>query len=1067
MPIIYEPDDPNNQEITSVPRTDDTNRQLREQELMERAQEVHEPTPTMMQKITNSFILENPIASAIKFGPRNVPNFAPRPDDDFNGPREVQGTKYEQFIDQFITADSTEEVEKLKKRIDAEQESRSIAAKSGALGIMGALAGGILDPTMILPGVRGVKAVTALSRTGRRAQRLTNIRKGAVSGTAFASGAVAAQEGVLQDTQLFRTAGESLSAVVYAGAIGATLGGLIGGITRKALTNQGAKFMKDVDNESLGTHKIGGDSPGYTGGSAGSASVRDLDKDLFQEGISFNNPDSLEKLYSLKLQVDNLRPGSPEYTSANKAFKAQKKKIDRSQKIGEEVFKTMSGARMEYFQSPSLRGLVSPAPSIRKLTNEIFEHPFETGRTVAGETVNPAFSRIEIEYANILKIERSASALWLSQAGLKSKPGLARTAVGDLKAKLDDDVLSKQDFGKSVGRAMYNKDIDSIPEVAKAASEFRKGMSEVVKEAQKRGILPEQLKVKGADSYFPQKWKADEILNNRDEFIRKLQVHFMKGDSNNKPVKDPDRALELADDTTRKLLREDEASFGIPEASGASGKGFTKERKLLVDPTEFSKYLDQDAFRVIPGYIVKLRRLIETYDVLQKFNADSIPQFLSKLSEEFNQLIKANPSDANKLTRQKRSQEVLAKHILEILEGNLKRTVSGEKIPLALRVLRTLQTTRLLGGVFLTSLVEFGMAPFRLGLFRTVIDGYVPFIRNFKAARMTGDQLNDFGLALQLQMNNTLRTVQEGEKTFFGTAKTGDRASEFFTQLFGKVSGISLITVVGRRIAGQVVSAHILRTLGGWAKTGKISAKDKRILGRRGIGISEYKRISDQFKKYGEQHDGSFLSNHHLWDDKEVAEIYGRAVVREVDNVILDPNPSDILIGQQKNDLVKNLLQFRSFSQAATNRILLSGIQRLSKGELGIPVKFTSLIMMGYLVYAVKEMNKKREPKTDIRTVLLEGVTRSGVLGLMGDYVMALNPYGRASRFGDRSIVDTLTGATFGHGVDTIKAVQQTAKGNFNPRSYIRLLPFQNLFYLNALNARLSKPNKKRKRKKK
>jgi hypothetical protein len=120
------------------------------------------------------------------------------------------------------------------------------------------------------------------------------------------------------------------------------------------------------------------------------------------------------------------------------------------------------------------------------------------------------------------------------------------------------------------------------------------------------------------------------------------------------------------------------------------------------------------------------------------------------------------------------------------------------------------------------------------------------------------------------------------------------------------------------------------------------------------------------------------------------------------------------------------------------------------------------LIGMGAQTYVAKEMIAGRDPKTDIDTLLVEGINRSGVTGLFGDYVMGLSNAFLGTQGTSRYAGRSIEGLFLGPSADIVKELAQTGVNlsdgeitDADARKLKRMLPFSNLFYIRMLMQKL------------
>lgn len=159
--------------------------------------------------------------------------------------------------------------------------------------------------------------------------------------------------------------------------------------------------------------------------------------------------------------------------------------------------------------NPLLRTLHSPAVSVRQIGSQMMENPVYLTKNMAGEgdiaaeTAMHEFTRGAV--AQAIEAQRGA---YLNAR----KAGLA---------------LTEKDFYEEVGRAMRRGDKSDIPGVSEAASAWRTHVIEPLKQrAIDTGLLPKDVDVSTAESYFSRMWNRPAIEANEQEFKGILREYF-------------------------------------------------------------------------------------------------------------------------------------------------------------------------------------------------------------------------------------------------------------------------------------------------------------------------------------------------------------------------------------------------------------------------------------------------------------------------------------------------------------------------------------------------------------
>ena len=201
---------------------------------------------------------------------------------------------------------------------------------------------------------------------------------------------------------------------------------------------------------------------------------------------------------------------------------------------------------------------------------------------------------------------------------------------------------------------------------------------------------------------------------------------------------------------------------------------------------------------------------------------------------------------------------------------------------------------------------------------------------------------------------------------------------------------------------------------------GKASAEfEQSKLAQSGIDANMAGRISAQFEQYGMREGRVMIAQTKKWKDRGAAQAYSAALGKDINTIIVTPGagdlPSSMSGGLEKFDIAKGrkakrvakvesgeelnrwekiedtfmgpqvaqmLFQFKSFGVAATQRILVPGLQRPDKNFL---IGAAGLVGLGVMVDHIRDgqLGSKR-PKTSSQR-LKAGIDRSGMLGWFGD----------------------------------------------------------------------------------
>lgn len=161
--------------------------------------------------------------------------------------------------------------------------------------------------------------------------------------------------------------------------------------------------------------------------------------------------------------------------------------------------------------NPLLRALHSPSAAYREIATDLVENPLYLKKNFEGVASQPAVETLMKEYNGGL-----AKAI---QATNDAFPEYSK-AGGQ---------LGKDEFREAVGKAMRRGDADADPVIAKVAQEYRAKVFEPLKkQAIEAGLLPKDVSVDTAQSYFTRMWNGRKISADEQGFKGMVMEHVGK-----------------------------------------------------------------------------------------------------------------------------------------------------------------------------------------------------------------------------------------------------------------------------------------------------------------------------------------------------------------------------------------------------------------------------------------------------------------------------------------------------------------------------------------------------------
>jgi hypothetical protein len=241
---------------------------------------------------------------------------------------------------------------------------------------------------------------------------------------------------------------------------------------------------------------------------------------------------------------------------------------------------------------------------------------------------------------------------------------------------------------------------------------------------------------------------------------------------------------------------------------------------------------------------------------------------------------------------------------------------------------------------------------------------------------------------------------------------------------------------------------------------GSIKQGDRTYLAFLGIGENEARLISEQVKQFGYKDKGLWVANTEKWTDRNIVEVYRNAVNTDVDRTIVTLGAGDVPLFMN-TEIGKTIGQFKSFTFAATQQVLIARLQQKDAAALQ---GLIGAISLGMLTYYLKTIGAGKEPSKDPKKWIIEGLDRSGYLGVLMEVnnisekitagkvgINALIDGENMSRYASRNIASTIAGPSLGQVEDIIRMSTAISKGEIKEsdvKAFRRMLPYQNLFYL-------------------
>ena len=281
---------------------------------------------------------------------------------------------------------------------------------------------------------------------------------------------------------------------------------------------------------------------------------------------------------------------------------------------------------------------------------------------------------------------------------------------------------------------------------------------------------------------------------------------------------------------------------------------------------------------------------------------------------------------------------------------------------------------------------------------------------------------------------------------------------------FMYVNLMSRWTEFAKSLASVTIGSRILQDSVKWSK-GTLGDKWKTALASAGIDEGIAKRIAIQAEKHGEKTKHNFMANTAKWDDDIARDAFQAALNKDINITIVTPGLGDTP-KFMSTEWGSTLTQFKKFAMAATQRMLMRGMQ-----EKDLDFLFGSMLLLGSgmmidAIYHKVRFNRDYN-KLSLTQKLLNAFDRSGLAGIYTDVNKAIEtlsdnrigispmlgenkPYGSSGRWK----AGTIGGPTAGQIYNIFDILYDVKGGKYNhhtAKNVRRLIPFQNVWYLDWL----------------
>lgn len=660
---------------------------------------------------------------------------------------------------------------------------------------------------------------------------------------------------------------------------------------------------------------------------------------------------------------------------------------------------------------------------------------------------------------NPIMMDRSAGASLESR--IKARQGGMMFQAKDEHLKIfkeyksEGGTLNRRDFAEEVGKAVRNGSDD--PHIQRVADAYNKHVYEPSKNAAVRaGLLADDVEVTTAKNYLNRVWNKQKLVANAKNFNKIVSDWLIE----RQPDLELDDARLLAREIYGRILStpdgrlEYDAKIGENVSKGGKSSGLSspfKSRSFDIDDELVEEFLENDIEVLSQIYTQKV---VPDIELMDEFGDINLTAEIKKIEQDYDELIENATSrkEAEKLAKRRDGDIRDIAAMRDRIRNRYNISDSDNPWVRTARVARDLNYMRLLGGVVASSIPDVARVVMAEGMAKTMGTPLKLLAGGLRGFKLSAREAKLAGVGTDVLMGGRAEVLADvADYAQGGTAF--ERGVRSAASRFSSINAMNYWTAGIKQWHAVTAQTRITDDL--------LKGKYDKRLGQLGIDEANSKNIAEQLGKYAEKVDGVWVANTKDWDNPNMVDMWRSALRKESDRVIIVPGQERPLF--MSTEMGKTIFQFKTFMFSATQRVLISGIQGQDKHMLS---GLITMISLGAMSYAFKQWDAGREVSDDPMTLVMEGIDRSGALGVLMEFNntlektssnnLGLRPLfgvsAPASRYASRSMLDSLVGPTFGLAGDVTKIMNASTSQHewteSDVRAVRRLIPGQNLSFI-------------------
>lgn len=526
---------------------------------------------------------------------------------------------------------------------------------------------------------------------------------------------------------------------------------------------------------------------------------------------------------------------------------------------------------------------------------------------------------------------------------------------------------------QATGVRLWTKEIDK--KIAKAqASGARPEVIRRLENAKARITAMGPQATLRSQGYFPRNYDVQYLLTNEGtaHFIRTLTPHVGRQQA--------EEALKRITNSYDETL--ESFDFMLDEI----GTGSSQLRLLDVDDEILVPFIDFNVESVVRDHV---RRMGIDIELTRKFGDVGMEDVIARL-----------PS-------QEVRRDVMA--IRDLLRGTYGRPNDPySHLNRGIGLIKNFSPLVYMGGATVTSLTDLARPIMTEGINEvagTMLKSFLNSNRELML-QMNRSMVREVGEALDMTLSMRAMAMADVGSTF-GRMGYMEKTVRDLQAPFFLLNGLNYWNTIMKEFAGLIISQRMIKGVRrNWQSLSK-SDKDKFLAnGIDGPMALRIKAMLD-VPEFNQVVDGSTFPMLATWTDTGAADAFKRALNQQINRTIVTPDVGDKALWTQTH-VGGMIAQFKSFGQAATQRVLISGLQeRNSYFYQGV----ISMTALGLLVNEIKDFQYGRtDTQRTWGQTLANAADRAGVFAIFSDFNHAMETIS-SNRIG----LDPAMGGEFRH----------------------------------------------------